>query len=662
MNLGTDAERAVDATGLLIATPDGAIAWRDQSASNLLDRLGWGDRLPAGLRDAIVSGTDDLAFTWRAPSATGALPELAIRCIRPAAIGDRVLLHLTDARRVEGERRQVRMLAQAIVQTGDSVMIADAGGTIEYVNPAFEQITGYSRAEAIGRRTSLLKSGVHSTQFFVDLWRTIRDGRVFRAVFTNRRKDGRLFHEEKTISPIRDANGRISHFVSTAKDVTARVLAEERLAHMANYDVLTQLPNRSLFADRLRQAILRAQRDGREVALLFIDLDKFKIVNDSLGHGTGDRLLVMVGERLKACLRQQDTVARLGGDEFTLILEEVDDTGGVLKIVDKLLAAFDQPFVCEGGTFFLGMSIGIARYPHDGQDQETLLKHADIAMYKAKALGGKTHAFFDSRMSGTMVEDLSLETALHGALERGEFRVVYQPVVAARGRRVVGYEALMRWERPGHGMVMPGRFIPLLESNGLIVPATLWLMREAMRRLRDAPGQPRLAVNISGRHFRHPRFLDDVTGIIVETGFNPRQLVVEITESVLIENTALAIAHLDALRAMGVYLAVDDFGTGYSSLSYLRRFALTTLKIDRSFVAEVETSGDARAIAHAVVDLANGLGLDVVAEGIETEGQQAILATMGCHMMQGYLFGRPESWDAASDFREAGKAGDIADE
>lgn len=642
MNQDTGAVRAVDQPALMLVDRARRIVWSTPSAVTLLDAIG----SPSSACDeAFCAKVRCLDPKTGCPCDEGdappgpSKPAFHAEYYRP--LPGYCLLHLHETEREAEAKRHVQMLAQAVTQTGDAVMITDAKGMIEFVNPAFEEITGYSRAEVIGRRANLLNSGQHSAKFFAELWSTVRAGKPFRAVFTNRRKDGDVFFEEKTISPIRDIDGNITHYVSTAKDVTARVRMEDRLRHMANYDVLTQLPNRSLLADRLGQAILRAQRDGREVALLFIDLDNFKVINDTLGHAAGDRLLVQVARRLRDGLRQQDTVARLGGDEFIVILEDLSSALDTLAVVEKLQAGFTGPFSIETGDLYVGLSVGIARYPHDGQDMGALLKHADIAMYKAKAMGGGTHAFFDAGMSGGMLDDLALETASHGALERNEFRLVYQPLVDARSGEVVGVEALMRWTSPEHGEVPPVRFIPLLEGNGLIVPATLWLMREAMGAVGALSKPLRLAVNISGRQFRHPSFLQDVARLLRQTGFEPGRLELEMTESILIENTTQVIETLRALREMGIRLAVDDFGTGYSSLSYLRRFALTTLKIDRSFVAEIDTSADARAIAAAVANLAFSLGLDVVAEGIETLSQLSAVGELGCHLMQGYHFSRP---------------------
>ncbi len=659
MDLSASNERSVERTAVVILDPSDRVAWHNAPAGALFGRQ-------------TLAG-ESLAM-WLAPRSRGfgeapivpdgvrAHPnglrrlEVEISELPQMGKGYRLAV-LHDADREERIRREMRMLARAVGQSGDAVLITDARGIIEYVNPAFEASTGYRFDEAVGRPSSLLNSGRHNPEFFDRLWETIRKGDVFRAVFTNRRKDGAIFFEEKTISPIRNANGSITHYVSTAKDVTERVEAEARLEYLANYDQVTDLPNRSLFADRLRQALRRGHRDSCLVALMFLDLDRFKLVNDSLGHSVGDRLLRQVGERIAGVVRDQDTVARIGGDEFTLVLEDLHAPEDADHVAGKVLEAFAAPFVIDDRTVYLGISIGIACHPNDGDDVETLLKHADIAMYRAKGTGRSTRVFYNQVMSGTMLEDLGLEASLRTALDRREFRVVFQPIADAFSWQIVAVEALLRWESPEHGTVGPARFVPILEETGLIVPVGSWVLREACRQMLTIQSGitdgHRLAVNISGRQFRQPDFVADVTRALAETGMDPRRLELEITESVLIENAPIAAETLRSLKSLGIRLAIDDFGTGYSSLSYLRRFPLTTLKIDRSFIADIEDSADAVAIVRAVVNLAHSLGLEVVAEGIENERQLGLTAALGCRQMQGYWFGRPTPLAEVMELRRA---------
>ena len=539
-----------------------------------------------------------------------------------------------------------QILARAIEQTDDAVMITRSDGIIEYVNPGFERITGYRAGDIIGRRPSILASGMHPPAFYSELWRTLGRGESFRSVFTNRRSSGELYYEEKTISPIRGADEAISHFVATGKDVTERIAAERRLEYLANYDALTGLPNRSLLHDRLAQAIQRAHRLGKGVAVQFVDLDRFKLINDTLGHNAGDRVLIEAASRLRQCLRATDTVARLGGDEFILIQEGVGNPDEVEQVARKVLDAFAPCFpVAPPQGLFVSVSVGLALYPGDGLTPDELLMRADLAMYRAKEGGRNSFRFFEAAMDASAMRTLTLEAAIRGALDNREFAVVYQPIIDTRTQRPIAVEALMRWHSPVHGTVPPDHFIPLLEENGMIVPVSRWALRQALRQVRtlQCAGQPalRLAFNLSSRQFRDVELLQDVTAALDEAGFDPTLLELELTESALMDNPDASAAVLEALRARGIRVAVDDFGTGYSSLAYLMRFPVRTLKIDRSFVYQMERSKEAATIVRAIASLARSLGLELIGEGVENVGQLALLQEVGCHQVQGFLFSRP---------------------
>ncbi|WP_374474639.1 putative bifunctional diguanylate cyclase/phosphodiesterase [Zoogloea sp.] len=539
-----------------------------------------------------------------------------------------------------------QILARAIEQTDDAVMITRSDGIIEYVNPGFERITGYRAGDIIGRRPSILASGMHPPAFYSELWRTLGRGESFRSVFTNRRSSGELYYEEKTISPIRGADETISHFVATGKDVTERIAAERRLEYLANYDALTGLPNRSLLHDRLAQAIQRAHRLGKGVAVQFVDLDRFKLINDTLGHNAGDRVLIEAASRLRQCLRATDTVARLGGDEFILIQEGVGNPDEVEQVARKVLDAFAPCFpVAPPQGLFVSVSVGLALYPGDGLTPDELLMRADLAMYRAKEGGRNSFRFFEAAMDASAMRTLTLEAAIRGALDNREFAVVYQPIIDTRTQRPIAVEALMRWHSPVHGTVPPDHFIPLLEENGMIVPVSRWALRQALRQVRtlQCAGQPtlRLAFNLSSRQFRDVELLQDVTAALDEAGFDPALLELELTESALMDNPDASAAVLEALRARGIRVAVDDFGTGYSSLAYLMRFPVRTLKIDRSFVYQMERSKEAATIVRAIASLARSLGLELIGEGVENVGQLALLQEVGCHQVQGFLFSRP---------------------
>jgi diguanylate cyclase (GGDEF)-like protein/PAS domain S-box-containing protein len=640
--------------GVLLLDPEGRIVWHNEQAATLFGtpelRGHCADRWLAGLPPP------EVALARRAPerrrvslkgrAVGGRELELEGECaaLREAGAGAFLLL-LRESGRAHATEHRLHMLAQAVMQTDDAVMITSERGVIQFVNPSFERISGYSAREVVGQTPNLLRSGEHSPEFFAALWHALRRGEVFRGVFINRHRSGRLYYEEKTITPIRDASGGVTHYVSTGRDVTERVLSDARLDLLAHYDVLTGLPNRTLFMDRLERAIARCRRDAGRVAVLFVDLDRFKTINDTLGYQAGDALLRQAAERLCATVRFEDSVARLGADEFTVILEGPGEATACARVAEAIAAAFARPFVIDGRTLYVGASVGVAAYPGDGGDAASLVKHADIALFHAKSRGRSTCVHYSGVMEGGLLEDLSLEAALRVALDNGEFRIVYQPVVCAASGRTLALEALLRWHSPVHGKVSPERFIPMLEANGLIVPVGRWVLETACREVgalrcrRDA--EVMLAINLSGCQFRDDKLLDDIRNALAVSGLPPHRLEFEITESVLIEDSSGAGQTLLALRALGVRLAIDDFGTGYSSLSYLRRFPINTLKIDRSFVSGLESSPDAVAIVRAIVNLAHSLGLEVVGEGVETTGQLALLADLGCARMQGYWFSRP---------------------
>ena len=554
------------------------------------------------------------------------------------------LQHEIDER-VRAEAR-MRKLSRVVEQTDDTVLITNRDGFTEYVNPAFENKTGYHAKEAIGRKPNLIKSGLHDKKFYKKLWGTILAGKVFRGMFINRRKDGSLYYEEKTITPLKDDQGRVTHFVATGKDITERMEAQERLNHLAHHDALTDLPNRALLVDRLGHALAQAQRNERLVAVLFLDLDRFKTINDSLGHGIGDNLLKTVADRLRQCIRDSDSIARLGGDEFTIVLEGIKDVREVVVIAEKVLETIAQPFNVNGHELLTTASIGITLFPFDNDDIETLLQNADTAMYRAKKAGGNTYAFFTADMSKDAVQRLAMEGRLRHALERQEFTLHYQPRVDVRACRVTGAEALLRWWDPEKGdLVSPAEFIPLLEETGLIIPVGEWVLRTACRdfqAMAEAGGPSlRVSVNLSPRQFQQKDLVATVTRILEETGLDPKRLELEITESLLVDNVEAVAGTLRALHELGVHIAVDDFGTGYSSLSYLKRFPIDCLKVDRAFVRDVTDDPDDAEIVKAIIAMAHSLRMDVVAEGVETRDQLRFLRKLSCEEIQGYLFSRP---------------------
>ncbi|MHB8563700.1 MAG: GGDEF/EAL domain-containing response regulator [Acidiferrobacteraceae bacterium] len=544
---------------------------------------------------------------------------------------------------------EIHKLLSAIEQAADSIFITNLKGVIEYANPAFEDTTGYSRQEAIGHTPKIVNSGRHDTTFYKILWATISAGKVYRDVFINRKKNGQLYYEESTITPLIGEHGEVTNYIFSGKDITERIQTEEKLYHLARHDVLTDLPNRALFVEHFKEAISRSRWSRRVVAVLFIDLDRFKLVNDTLGHEAGDQLLQACGTRLRESVREGDTVARFGGDEFAVLLDNVASLNDIAPIAQKLLDALTPLLTINNHEFFVTGSIGIGVYPDDGDSAQAVLKNADTAMYQAKQQGGNSYRFYQADMNTEALRRLDLEAHLRHALERQEFVLHYQPQVDLKTGRVTGCEALIRWERPGVGLVPPMEFIPLMEETGLIVLVGEWVLRTACAQHNAwrAAGLPalRMAVNVSGRQFAKGDLVGVVQRVMQESGMDQGMLELELTESVIMQNALAAVETLNILNGMGVRLAIDDFGTGYSSLSYLKRFPIDLLKIDQTFVRDITSDPDDAAIVRAIITMARSLDIDVIAEGVETREQLAFLHAQGCDQAQGYYFGKPQPGD-----------------
>lgn len=664
---------------------------------------------------------------------------------------------------------QMQKLSSAIEQTADTVMITNREGIIEYVNPAFEITTGYRSADAVGSKPNIVKSGLQDTTFFQELWSKILNGESFRGVFINRRKDGSLYHEEKTITPLRDSENRITHFVSTGKDISERIhaeesvraseehlrtiidtepecikllaedgrlidmnaaglamieadsleqvvgkimptlvlpehreafqelsknvfrgnkgkltfeiqglkgtrrwlethavpmtkrngktvllgitrditerkTAEERLSYLVHHDELTGLPNRTLFNDRLNQAMIEAERHGRLVALAFLDLDRFKNINDTLGHEAGDLLLQGVSERLLHAVRRGDTVARLSGDEFTIVFADLAHADDAARVAQKILDALAKPLQIFGRDLFISASLGLTLYPLDSRDSQELLRNADIAMYRAKEQGRNNFQFYTSEMTSKAFERMGIETSLRHAIDNNELTLHYQPIVDGRHGEVIAVEALVRWQSSTKGLISPMQFIPVAEETGLIIPIGEWVLKTACAQLASwqTMGLPklRMCVNLSVRQFRNLNLVAMVGRALAASALDPADLELEITESIMVEEQ-IVIDTLRELDALGVHFSIDDFGTGYSSLSYLKRLPIDTLKIDRSFVTEIPDNADDAAICQAIIAMAQNLGMRVVAEGVESSEQNRFLQRHGCDALQGYYFSRP---------------------
>lgn len=562
---------------------------------------------------------------------------------------------ITERKRHEDE---LRKLSQAVEQSPAAVMLTNPQGQIEYANPKFSQITGYDLEEVRGKNPRILKSGETSPEEYSKLWDTITAGQEWHGEFHNRRKDGTFFWEHASISPVRNDTGEISHFLAIKEDITERKHYEEQLQHLATHDDLTGLANRALLQDRLDQSILFAKRSGRLVAALLLDLDRFKIINDSLGHSFGDSLLKIIAERLTESVRGADTVARLGGDEFVILLAEVANEDDVGKVAKKILDNITAPFLIGDREITITASLGISIYPQDGEDEETLIRNADIAMYRAKE-EGNTFRLYAPDMNLVVHEVMEMETDLRRALERNELLLHYQPKLNLKTGKITGAEALLRWQHPVRGMIMPGIFIPLAEETGLIQPIGEWVLQQICLQIKawQAQGLPvvPIAANLSARQFRKDDLGETVERILQETGLPPHLLELELTESMIMRDPQSAVATMQQLNLLGVSLALDDFGTGYSSLNYLRRFPVDCLKIDRSFISDVADDPSAAAVATSIIAIAHSLGLQAVAEGVETREQLDFLSKCGCDSYQGYLFSAPVP---TSDFTEMLRKGE----
>jgi diguanylate cyclase (GGDEF)-like protein/PAS domain S-box-containing protein len=551
-----------------------------------------------------------------------------------------VMLFADITQQMEVERH-LQLYAQVFSHVGEGILITDTDNRVIEVNAAVTRITGYGRDELIGSTPSILKSDLHEPAFYEALWDTLRATGHWHGEILDRSRDGRILPLLQTISEVRDAQGVLTHYISVMTDISSIKETQTRLNFLAHHDVLTELPNRLLLSDRLHHDIERAKRDDQTVALLFIDLDHFKNINDSLGHQIGDLLLIEAARRLKSLVRQVDTVARLGGDEFVVLMEGNTSPAAATSLADKVVAAFKQPFVVNGLDLYVGCSIGVTLYPEDGIDAVTLLKNADTAMYRAKDAGRDGHVRYSVELSEVMRSKIELDHALRTAVRDGGFELHYQPIVDITRGKVVACEALIRWPNGPADARTPGSFIPVAEETRLIVPLGEWILREALTRmhewLADGLELDYISVNISAVQLAQPDFTDRIIDLLHESGVPGRQLQIELTENMLMRDIELCSRVLTQLREYGIRVAIDDFGTGYSSLSYLKQLPIDNLKIDRSFVLDIPGDANDCAIAAAIIGLAKTLGLDAIAEGIETCEQQDYLARIGCDKVQGFL-------------------------
>ncbi len=560
-------------------------------------------------------------------------------------------------RRIAALEAELRV-ATAAFETAEGMLVTDAHGIILRVNQGFSRITGYAAREAVGQRPAMLSSGKHDAAFYRKMWDTIRRDDRWEGEIWNRRKDGQHYPQHLSITAVRDQGGDLTNYVAVLTDITQRKAASEEIEMLAFYDPLTRLPNRRLLLERLRQILNASRLHDRYGALMFIDLDNFKTLNDTLGHNVGDLLLQQVAGRLQAALRHGDTVARLGGDEFVVLLEGLSSDQDEAAAHTEMLAtairnALNLPYLLGSHTCHSTPSIGVTLF-HNGHppQPDELLMQADIAMYQAKQGGRNGMRFFDQGMQDHINARADMERALRIAIDLHQFELHYQIQVDQHGR-ARGAEALVRWRADGK-MMSPAQFVPLAEETGLILQLGSWVLEEACARLRAWQEDPglralTLAVNVSAAQFHQPGFCEQVRGAVARHAIDPRLLKLELTEGIVLKNVEVAVQSMAALRAMGVRISLDDFGTGYSSLQYLKRLPLSQLKIDQSFIRDLVNDRSDQAIVTTIIAMARSLGLDVIAEGVETPDQRALLQKLGCFHYQGYLYGRPV---AVADFEQ----------
>ncbi len=545
--------------------------------------------------------------------------------------------------RLRAEESQ-RLAATVFERTNEAIIVLNSDHRVTAVNPAFTAITGYHAEDVMGRHPSFLTSGLNEAESYNDIWEAVRHDGRWEGELWNLRKNGERYAERLAITAIHDDSGAVRDYVVLSSDITQRKLDEERIRYQANYDALTGLPNRALFMDRLTQAVATAGRSGQMVGLMFIDLDGFKLVNDTLGHDIGDKLLQEAGRRLGSCIRTADTVARLGGDEFTIIMPDLRDIRNAPIVAQRIIESLELPFSFGNREAFVSASIGITSFPDDAQDTHSLLKNADAAMYRAKEQGKANYQFFTQDLNADISERMVIKNGLTKALEREEFTLYYQPKIGLVDGCITGVEGLLRWRNPELGMVSPVKFIPIMEETGMIGPVGEWVIEVACQQHKQwaAEGFPiRVAVNLSVRQLRQPGLAKTVDRILSAAGIPPSGLELEITESMIMKDTENAVSILRELHEMGIHLAMDDFGTGYSSLSYLKRFPLHTIKIDRSFVNDIAVDTDDHEIIKTIITMGHSLRRRIVAEGVETVEQLAILKRLACDEIQGYLVSPP---------------------
>jgi diguanylate cyclase (GGDEF)-like protein/PAS domain S-box-containing protein len=556
--------------------------------------------------------------------------------------------HSANGRRLSGTklaRRKERMATSVFEHITEGIMVTDGRQTIQYVNPAFSAITGYTEADIVGSSPKVLSSGKHNREFYDNMWSSIKQQGSWQGEIWNRRKNGNIFLESITITAVKESADSVAYYIAVFKDITVQKQLEARLRHQAYHDTATGLPNRLLLYERIDEAIRHADHNRRLFAVLFLDLDRFKRINDTLGHSVGDRLLKTIAERLVSRLRGSDTIARIGGDEFVVLLCGLAHAEDSVAIAQNIIQSLTSPIFLGRHELYVTVSIGISFYPNDGGDAHTLIKHADQAMYKAKDQGRNNYQLYTPAEEDHTPQLLSMETSLRRAIANEQLHLYYQPQFDSATRQMIGIEALVRWSHPDWGNIPPSRFIPLAEETGLITSLDQWVLREACAQLKrwlDEGYAPLpVSVNVSMLQFRQPNLGQFISGVLADTGLPARYLEIELTESTIMSNPDVALQTLHELKRMGIRISLDDFGVGYSSLNHLKKLPIDTLKIDQSFVKDIPDDADDKAIVQTIIHLSQNLRLGVIAEGVETEAQLQYLRSLQCKGVQGYLFSRP---------------------
>ncbi len=602
------------------------------------------DKVSAAWTAALQGGTFDIEHRIVVGSGVKWVHELAeidfdVKGKALFAIGT-----ISDITNAKNEEESLRLAAKVFENTNESILITDANNNIVAVNEAFTRMTGYTLHEVIGQNPRFLSSGDYDPEFYRVLWRALETDGYWEGEIVDKDKVGQRFYQNLAINVVKNEKDEVTHYIAISNDITERKEYDKNVHFLAYYDVLTGLPNRALMRDRLGQLIASSHRDKSEFALLFLDLDRFKYINDSMGHSTGDKLLQSVAQRLQACVREGDTVSRIGGDEFIVLLREVD-AEGVKLVADKLLQTLATPFNLNGQVISTYASVGIALYPKHATDVDVLMKNADAAMYNAKENGRNNYKFFQPEMHFRANQIFLMEKDLRVAMEQDEFTLVYQPKVDLTSGKICGAEALIRWKHPEKGFISPADFIPVAEETGQIVPIGEWVLRTACWRFASWQKQGMqafpIAVNLSIRQLTQPNLADLIEGVLKENNLKPELLELEITEGIMMGDTKKAMEFLLRMHKLGVQMSIDDFGTGFSSLSYLKNLPVNKLKIDQSFVRDIETDESDAAIVRSIINLGHRLDLKVVAEGVETVEQLDFLRIRGCDEVQGYFYSRP---------------------